>query len=181
MAIKDTEMQDFLDVLAETGSVIGAARQTKIPRKALYHRRRLDEEFRNAWDVAVEIGLGTLPKSLNDDLIDRARNGPWERVYATVDVDKTNKDLVKRFPFGKRVVCIGEKRGKHETALFIMVVKRYLPDYQEKQGTTTEQVLRAMARLLAAKSAAQGIEMTEDEAFRTLTEIIPITDSARIS
>jgi len=63
----------FIEVIAETANVTRAAEAIGVSRMRLYHLRKADEEFKKAWDDAVEIGVA----ALEDEATRRAVEG-WE-------------------------------------------------------------------------------------------------------
>lgn len=70
----------FIEALAETGSVKSAARAVgKTPETAYYLRRQPGaEEFRQAWEVALDLGI----QRIEDVAMDRALNGVEQPVFA---------------------------------------------------------------------------------------------------
>lgn len=67
----------FLVLLAETCSVVKAARALNCERQSLYNWRREDPEFAAAWDEARKLGI----EALEDEAIRRAHEGVEEPVY----------------------------------------------------------------------------------------------------
>jgi hypothetical protein len=70
----------FVEALAETGSVTSAARRVnRAPEGAYLLRRHPEaEEFRQAWQAALDIGM----QKIEDVAMDRAINGTEEPVYS---------------------------------------------------------------------------------------------------
>ncbi|MDB5724758.1 MAG: hypothetical protein JWQ16_1512 [Novosphingobium sp.] len=70
----------FIEALAETGSVKAACRQVKRSDHGAYLLRRHPdaEEFRRAWDAALDIGL----RRIEDVAMDRALHGHEQPVYS---------------------------------------------------------------------------------------------------
>lgn len=67
----------FLIKLSETGNVSRASKTAKVSRQAAYEARKADDEFRAAWESAVEIAVGLL----EDEAWRRAREGTAEPVF----------------------------------------------------------------------------------------------------
>jgi hypothetical protein len=70
--------QEFLHMLADTGSVAQAARRVGMSRQAAYRLRRhpAATDFRTAWDLAVDEAFRQLPATA----LERALNGDEEQV-----------------------------------------------------------------------------------------------------
>ena len=68
---------EFLDLLAETGNVSGAALACHLPRRTLYYCRATDPAFAAAWEESLEIGLD----ALEDEAIRRAAEGVDEPIF----------------------------------------------------------------------------------------------------
>ncbi|MEO5706657.1 MAG: hypothetical protein ABIT10_05625 [Alteraurantiacibacter sp.] len=72
--------REFIELLAETGSVRAACRRMGVGEYRVYDlRRRADaDSFRAAWEAALDIGV----QRLEDVAMDRALNGVEEPVYS---------------------------------------------------------------------------------------------------
>ena len=68
---------EFLDALAETGNVTRACVSAKIGRATVYEWRAADEEFRERWETALDLGCD----ALEDEATRRAHDGVEEPVY----------------------------------------------------------------------------------------------------
>ena len=68
---------EFLDALAETGNVTRACVSAKIGRATVYEWRAADEEFRERWETALDLGCD----ALEDEATRRAHDGVPEPVY----------------------------------------------------------------------------------------------------
>jgi hypothetical protein len=73
----DAQIEAFLVHLASTGNVTASASVAKISRETLYQRRKVDEDFRNLWDAATDLGID----ALEDEATRRASEGTDEPVY----------------------------------------------------------------------------------------------------
>lgn len=71
--------QDFIEALADTGSVEAACKHVNMTTVGAYRIRRLPEgeSFRRAWDAALDLGV----RRLEDVAMDRALNGVEEPFY----------------------------------------------------------------------------------------------------
>jgi len=71
-------IEKFLHLLANNGGIVcDAAKSLNISRTALYNRRNQDEEFKELWDVAVDLGVDVI----EDEAKRRALTGVKEPVY----------------------------------------------------------------------------------------------------
>lgn len=72
--------REFIEALADTGSVKSAARTVGLSAKSAYDLRRAKgaEPFRKAWEAALDIGI----QMIEDVAMDRALNGVEEPVFA---------------------------------------------------------------------------------------------------
>ncbi|MFB0611212.1 hypothetical protein [Aurantiacibacter poecillastricola] len=70
----------FIETLADTGSVKSSARAVGLTPESAYYLRRQPgaEEFRKAWEAALDIGM----QRVEDVAMDRALNGVEEPVFA---------------------------------------------------------------------------------------------------
>jgi hypothetical protein len=70
----------FVEALADTGSVKSAARSVGLTPESAYYLRRQPgaEEFRKAWEAALDIGM----QRIEDVAMDRALNGVEQPVFA---------------------------------------------------------------------------------------------------
>lgn len=77
---KPQVQREFIEALAETGSVKSAARRVGRAEVGAYLLRRHPdaEEFRRAWDAALDIGM----RRIEDVAMDRALNGHQQPVYS---------------------------------------------------------------------------------------------------
>ena len=96
----------FIDGLAETGSVKHAAQRINMSPEGAYYLRRQKgaEEFRAAWDAALDFGV----QSLADVAIERAKEG------VPVPI------------FYKGEQC-GERR-RYNDRLIMFLLRRYMPE-----------------------------------------------------
>ena len=70
--------RDFINALAETGSVHLAARATGISARSAYRLRVRSQPFARAWDMAQQLSVGRLSALA----FDRAIHGRTEQVYS---------------------------------------------------------------------------------------------------
>ncbi|SHN58283.1 hypothetical protein [Erythrobacter sanguineus] len=70
----------FIEALADTGSVAAACKAVNMSERGAYHLRRQPgaEEFRHAWDIALDLGV----RRVEDVVMDRALNGVQEPLYS---------------------------------------------------------------------------------------------------
>lgn len=73
--------EEFLFVLAETGSVTVAAREIAMNRQYMYEVRKKDEAFSEAWDEAAEIGRQNVLEVMEEECDRRALKGVAKDVY----------------------------------------------------------------------------------------------------
>ncbi|HEY1188573.1 MAG TPA: hypothetical protein VGE74_13050 [Gemmata sp.] len=109
----------FLEALADTGSVVRAARAAKVHRSTAYDHRETDTGFRDAWKEAERISV----ENMEAEARRRAVEGTLKPV----------------FQGGKKV---GEVREYSDT-LLIFLLKAHDPKYRDKQqiehsGGTTQ-------------------------------------------
>jgi hypothetical protein len=131
----------FIAALAETGCVDRAARLVNIARTNCYELRRAPgaEEFRRAWDAALDFGL----KRLKDIAFERAIEG-----Y-----------LVPVFVAGK---LMGFRR-KHNDALLMFCLRHYGEDAGGKRVTVNYFSTRASAGAVLRDGASTGSGPPQDE------------------
>lgn len=67
--LTDNRKELFILILSQGNSITAAARSIGVSRQAVYQVRETDEDFKNAWDNAIEEGLDTL----EDEAISRAK------------------------------------------------------------------------------------------------------------
>lgn len=109
MKLTPEKLSAFCAALAETGIVARACKAVDITRETAYKWRRLDPDFKAAWDDALEIGI----TALEDEAHRRAFDGAAEPVYH----------------LGK---AVGETR-KYSDTLAIFLLKAHRPDkYRER-------------------------------------------------
>lgn len=95
--------RDFIEALADTGSVNAACKYVNMSTVGAYRIRRLPEgeSFRKAWDAALDLGV----QRLEDVAMDRALNGVDEPVYSygeLVGVRKKVNDRLLMFMLRNR-------------------------------------------------------------------------------
>ncbi|WP_298466925.1 hypothetical protein [uncultured Erythrobacter sp.] len=95
--------QEFIEALADTGSVEAACKHVNMSTVGAYRIRRLPEgkSFRDAWDAALDLGV----QRLEDVAMDRALNGVDEPVYSygeLVGVRKKVNDRLLMFMLRNR-------------------------------------------------------------------------------
>ena len=81
--------REFIELLAETGSVRSACRRMGVSEHHIYKlRRHLEaESFRTAWEAALDIGV----QRIEDVAMDRALNGVEEPVYHRGEIVGTRR------------------------------------------------------------------------------------------
>lgn len=124
----------FIEALADTGCVSRAAAMCNMAQANAYTLRRAPgaEEFRRAWDAALDFGL----QRLKDIAFERAIEG----------------ELVPVIVGGK---VIGFRR-KHNTALLIFCLRNYGQDAEGRRTTISYVSTRASASAGAVAAAAAG-------------------------
>lgn len=70
-AVAPARLDDFLRLLADTGSVARAAERAGVQRSTLYLLRKADPALARRWDEALQVGLDRL----QDHAVDRATVG----------------------------------------------------------------------------------------------------------
>lgn len=98
--------RDFIEALADTGSVDAACKAVNMSTVGAYHLRRQSggEEFRAAWERALQLGV----QRVEDVVMDRALNGVEEPLYS----------------YGK---LIGTRR-KYNDRLLMFILRNRAPD-----------------------------------------------------
>jgi hypothetical protein len=71
------KMAEFLDALSHTASVTKSCELSGVARTSVYEWRADDEEFRQRWDAALELGTD----ALEDEAVRRALHGTDKPVY----------------------------------------------------------------------------------------------------
>jgi hypothetical protein len=104
------KQERFLCALADNPNVSAVCQSEAISRATAYYERDRDEEFRAAWDAAVQLGT----RALEDEAIRRAREGTEEPV------------------FYQGAVC-GSVR-KYSDVLLIFLLKARDPKYRERSA-----------------------------------------------
>lgn len=136
--------EEFLAVLSEGASVTAAAAKVGMSRRGMYDARDADEEFKKAWDDAVEQGTDLM----EDEGHRRAIEGVKEPVYYQ----------------GAEVGYV----RKYSDTLLIFFLKARRPDkYRERADITSggkplanpymnlsDEQLREIARMMADDSSA---------------------------
>jgi len=76
----ETRQRDFIEALADTGSVHAACREVNMSQGGAYYLRRQPgaESFRAAWQAALDLGV----QKIEDVAMDRALNGVDEPLYS---------------------------------------------------------------------------------------------------
>lgn len=136
----------FIEALADTGCVDRAARMVNMAQANCYTLRRSPgaEEFRRAWDAALDFGL----KRLKDIAFERAIEG----------------QLVPVFAGGK---LMGFRRKKND-ALLMFILRHYGQDANGKRTTINYFSTRASA----GAGAGQGEGAAEAEASSTTVRTV---------
>jgi hypothetical protein len=103
--------QNFIEALADTGSVAAACKAVDMSTNGAYYLRRQKgaESFREAWQKALDLGV----QRLEDVAMDRALNGVDEPVYSygeLVGVRKKVNDRLLMFMLRNRAP---ERFGKN--------------------------------------------------------------------
>lgn len=155
---KPEVQRQFIEALAETGSVKSAARRVNRAEVGAYLLRRHPEaaEFRKAWDIALDIGM----RRIEDVAMDRALHGHEQPVYSygklvgtrTVYNDRLLMFMLRnraaeRFPGGLRQ-AEGAKSGN---AVDQMELTRLKKQWHQEWAKTAE-------RDRAIKAAEQSRE-----------------------
>jgi hypothetical protein len=139
----------FIEALADTGCVSRAAKQVNISQQNAYALRRAPgaEEFRKAWDAALDFGL----KRLKDIAFERAIEGYLVPVFV-----------------GGRLVGF---RRKHNDALLIFCLRHYGQDADGKRTTINYFSTRASAGAVSAPSSGAAASGAEASATTVRTVI----------
>ncbi len=74
----------FLAALLQTRKVTLACKAVGVGRTGAYKQREQDPSFAEAWDEALEVGID----AIEEDLLDKALNGWWERTIERIPVDQ---------------------------------------------------------------------------------------------
>ena len=142
---KPEVQRQFIEALAETGSVKSAARRVNRAEVGAYLLRRHPEaeEFRKAWDIALDIGM----RRIEDVAMDRALHGVEVPVYSygklvgtrTVYNDRLLMFMLRnraseRFPGGLRQAA-GAKAGN---AIDQMELARLKQQWHKEWAKTAE-------------------------------------------
>jgi hypothetical protein len=135
----------FIDALADTGCVSRAAAMCNMAQANAYTLRRAPgaEEFRRAWDAALDFGL----QRLKDIAFERAIEG----------------ELVPVIIGGK---VIGFRR-KHNTALLIFCLRNYGQDAEGRRTTISYVSTRASAGAAAGTEGAGAVAEATTTTMRT--------------
>jgi len=90
----DERQKTFIEALADTGSVAAACRQVDMTTVGAYYLRRQPgaEEFRTAWEKAINLGV----QRLEDIAMDRALNGVDVPIYSYGELIGTRKSYNDR-------------------------------------------------------------------------------------
>lgn len=149
----------FIGALADTGCVTRAARMVNMAQANCYTLRRAPgaEEFRRAWDAALDFGL----TRLKDIAFERAIEG----------------ELVPVFVGGK---LMGFRRKRND-ALLMFCLRHYGTDANGKRTTINYFSSRASAGACAGTGAAAGVEGSPAAASRGVAEASHTTVTTVIS
>jgi hypothetical protein len=111
--------REFIEALADTGSVTAAARACRMSRGACYKLRRSPgaERFAAAWDAAME----EASKQLIDIAFDRAINGQEEAIY-----DSDGNVACTKLRYNDRLLMFLMRQYAHERVGSIGYARREL-------------------------------------------------------
>lgn len=123
---KDRDHGAFLTALASGLSVTGAAAASKVDVRTLYRDREQDEDFKTAWDMAIEQGTD----ALEDEALRRAKDGTARPVFHN----------------GKKVGTVQE----HSDTLMIFLLKARRPDKFKDRAQVDGNLFGSLADELAA-------------------------------
>ena len=150
----------FIGALADTGCVSRAAAMVNMAQTNCYTLRRAPgaEEFRKAWDAALDCGL----KMLKDIAFERAIEG----------------ELIPVFSGGK---LMGHRRKRND-ALLMFVLRHYGEDREGKRTTINYFSTRASAGAVAGSGSEEGAAAGAQASTTTVRTVIsgrPPTGSGR--
>ena len=130
----------FLSALAEVGVVRYACRSANVDSATVYRRRDVDEEFRDAWAVALEEAADALEEAA----VARARDGYVECVVSRNGEIRENR--------------------KYSDLLLIFLLKGARPDkYRERSDVRVSDLPDVSSVITAAHAAATGGSEGESE------------------
>jgi len=119
--------REFIDLLAETGSVRSACRRLGVSEHHIYKLRRHPEaeSFRKAWEAALDIGI----QRIEDVAMDRALNGVEVPVYHGGEI-------------------VGTRRAYNDRLLMFMLKNRAPDRFSDGRRTGTSGALNAVDRMV---------------------------------
>lgn len=172
--------RDFIEALADTGSVDAACKAVNMSTVGAYYLRRQPgaEDFRTAWETALALGV----QRVEDVVMDRALNGVEEPLYSYGKLVGTrtryNDRLLmfilrnrapERFADGKRVSGMGGLNAVGQMELD-RLKKQWRAEYEAEQKHVSAADVRASidrkiegVRLrLQAEREARWVSLTEE-------------------
>ncbi|KPP96518.1 hypothetical protein [Erythrobacter sp. HL-111] len=156
--------RDFIEALADTGSVEAACRAVDMSQAGVYHLRRQPgaESFRKAWAAALELGV----ERLEDVAMERALNGVEEEYYSHGEL------VAKRRRYNDRLLMFmlrnraperfAEGGAKGLNAVGKMEVERlrkeWRAEWEAERDSVTPQEIRASidAKIAAIRSRIEA-------------------------
>ncbi|MEM7779131.1 MAG: hypothetical protein AAF697_01925 [Pseudomonadota bacterium] len=126
--------RDFIEALADTGSVHAACKAVNMSQGGAYYLRRQEgaEEFRAAWEKALDLGV----QRIEDVAMDRALNGVEEPLYSygkLVGTRRRYNDRLLMFMLRNRAPeRFAEGKPKGLNAIGKMEVERLKKQWREE-------------------------------------------------
>jgi hypothetical protein len=120
------QLDDFIEMLARTGSVSQAAEAAGLGRTQVYERRRASKRFAAAWSKALSLGVD----SLHDKAMQRAMEGDERQIVRKGELVATER----RFNDG----------------LMKFLLKAHKPEFAGSAPTASESEQEALAKRLKA-------------------------------
>ena len=147
------KQREFIETLADTGSVAGAVRAVGLSKQSAYALRRSKgaEGFAAAWDAAI----GQASRMLADVAFDRAINGVEQRV-----IDKEGNHIYTHYKTNDRLLMFLLR--SHQPQIYGRGVERVMP--VAAQG---EPVADAIDKLLPVQPDDPGAYLAEVEDAET--------------
>jgi hypothetical protein len=184
-----TRQRDFIEALADTGSVSAACKAVDMSTVGAYHLRRQPgaETFRKAWAAALELGVARL----EDVAMERALHGVEVPVYSYAELIGTRRsynDRLLMFMLRNRAPDrFADGRAKGLNAVDAMQIdrlkKQWRKEWEDEQRKVSPQEVRAsidrkieeIRRRVEADRARQWARMSEEtraawEAFVALRD-----------
>ncbi len=138
----ERRQRDFIEALADTGSVHAACRAVDMSQRGAYYLRRQPgaESFRQAWEAALDLGV----QRIEDVAMDRALNGVEEPLYS----------------YGK---LVGSRTRYNDRLLMFMLRNRAPERFAEGRGGKGLGGLNAVGQMELERKKKQWRKEWEEE------------------